>query len=384
MTCVAASEAGVRPGPPPWDLWIVMPAAALSALGLVLVYSSSAVWAARQHQDAAHFLRLQAGWLALGALGVPLVARLPRRLLARRGGWPLAAACLLCALVLVPSIGHWVGGARRWLVVGGVGCQPAEAAKLAVVLFLAASMARQVPAAAAAGQRPMLWGAALAVQLPVLLILLEPDLGTVVVIELVTSAMLYTAGLRPRTLVVLLLTATPCLYHLVVGTPFRLRRMISFIDPWAHRSTSGYQVTEALISLGSGGMAGRGLGQGRQKLFFLPEAHTDFVFASLGEELGLAGVVVVIGLFAALVGRGLQLAARAGDWFDRFLAVGLSAMLGLPAALNAAVAMGLMPTKGLPLPFVSYGGSHILGCMTSVGLLLGVARRTAEARHLGA
>ena len=205
------------------------------------------------------------------------------------------------------------------------------------------------------------------------LVLCEPDLGSAVVIELVTVGMLFVAGLRPRALLVLGLMGLPLLYHLVVGTPFRLARLLSFLDPWAFRSTSGYQVTEALISLGSGGLWGVGLGQGKQKLFFLPEAHTDFIFASLGEELGLVGALVTLALFGLIIGRGLWVAERAAGRFERRLALGLTLMLAVPVTMNLAVACGLMPTKGLPLPLLSYGGSHTLVSMTAVGLLSGLA-----------
>jgi cell division protein FtsW len=171
----------------------------------------------------------------------------------------------------------------------------------------------------------------------------------------------------------------PVLYHLIVGTPFRLRRVLGYIDPWAYRSTVGYQVTEALISIGSGGLFGVGLGDGKQKLFFLPEAHTDFIFAILAEEMGLLGVVLLLGAFAILLWRGMRLAMRAGDAFDRYLALGVTGLVGIPAVFNVCVATGLLPTKGLPLPFVSYGGSNLVVTMAAMGLLLRIDRDAQRA-----
>ena len=194
------------------------------------------------------------------------------------------------------------------------------------------------------------------------------------VIEMLMVLMVFAAGLRPRTLVILALAALPCLYHLIVGTPFRLRRLLSYIDPWAYRSTVGYQVTEALISIGAGGIWGVGLGAGKQKLFFLPEAHTDFIFAILAEELGLVGVTVLLLAFAVLLWRGGRLAMVARDPFDRYLALGLSGLIGIPAVFNVAVSTGLLPTKGLPLPFISYGGSNLVVTMMAVGLLFRIDR----------
>jgi cell division protein FtsW len=170
------------------------------------------------------------------------------------------------------------------------------------------------------------------------------------------------------------------LYHLIVGTPFRLRRMLGYIDPWAFRSTIGYQVTEALISIGSGGLWGKGLGDGMQKLFFLPEAHTDFIFAILAEELGLAGVLLVLLCFGTLIVRGIALSIAAQAPFDRYLALGLTALVGVPAILNLCVATGLLPTKGLPLPFISYGGSNLLVTLMGMGLLFRIDHTVRSAR----
>jgi cell division protein FtsW len=354
------------------DTFLLLLIAGLVGLGLILVYSSSSVFAAKTYGDSAHFLRLQLQWAGIGLVAFLVASRRRGEWLQGRAGLLFFGAMVLCALVLVPGIGRLVGGARRWLPLGGLGFQPSELAKLAVVVFLAAVLARRDRRAPE--ERPSLLVPVLVVQLPVAFILMEPDLGTALVIELIVACMVFAAGLRPRTLVLLGLAALPVVYHLVVGTPFRLQRLLSYIDPWAYRSTVGYQITESLISIGSGGAAGVGLGGGNHKLFFLPEAHTDFIFAILAEELGFVGVVCVLGAFALFVLRGGQISARARTSFDSYLAAGLTALIAVPALFNTCVATGLLPTKGLPLPFLSYGGSNLAVSLAAVGLLYRIAK----------
>ncbi|MEK7705321.1 MAG: putative lipid II flippase FtsW [Myxococcota bacterium] len=353
----------------------------LLCLGALLVYSSSAVYAARMYDDAQHFLKLQLVWGALGLAAMLALTYVPTAWFRTHATTLLVLAMVLCVLVLIPGIGHRVGGARRWLSLGVAGFQPSELAKVAVVIALASVLARREEKS---GHRRTLLVPVLAAQLPVILILAEPDLGTALVIELIVGAMVFAAGLPLRLLAMSGLAALPVFYHLVVGTPFRLQRLLGYIDPWAYRSTVGYQVTEALISLGSGGVMGVGLGDGKHKLFFLPEAHTDFIFAILGEELGLVGVLVVLAAFAVLVGTGLVIARRATHGFEAHLALGLSLLIGVPAVFNMCVATGLLPTKGLPLPLLSYGGSNLIATLASVGMLLrislGQRHATASAR----
>lgn len=357
--------------PAPIDVTLLSSLAVLLSLGLVVVYSSSAVYAERNVGYAAHFLRQQSVWTALSLVAMAIASQVPGAWL-RRQAAPLYAITLASlVLVLVPGIGHFVGGARRWLVLGPLSCQPSEAAKLSMVVVLATLFAKG--GGARAGRRGVLMPVLLC-QLPVALIVVEPDLGTAIVIELLLAALLFASGLRARVLGLLALTAMPALYHLIVGTPFRLRRVLGYIDPWAFRSTIGYQVTEALISIGSGGLLGVGLGDGKQKLFFLPEAHTDFIFAILAEELGLCGVAVLLLAFAAFLLCGMRLAISADDPFDRYLALGLTALIGIPAVLNLSVATGLLPTKGLPLPLISYGGSNLLVTLSGIGFLLRIDR----------
>jgi cell division protein FtsW len=214
------------------------------------------------------------------------------------------------------------------------------------------------------------------------LLLKQPDLGTAVIFGLVALGLLFIAGTRTSYLILAVLVAAPVGWKFIVSTPFRMRRMLAFLDPWAFRRDVGYQITESLISVGSGGVTGLGLGDGRQKLFFLPEAHTDFILSIVGEELGLLGVSFVIVAFAVLVWRGLRAATRARDPFGSYLAFGISAMFGLQSLINIGVVLGSLPTKGLPLPFISYGGTSLVVSLFMAGVLANVSARNPEPRDL--
>jgi cell division protein FtsW len=348
----------------------------LLGIGLVAVYSSSSVFAARAYDDAEHFLGLQITWVAVGLVVLAIAARLPSDWLRRRAGWGALMAVVLCTMVLIPGLGHLAGGARRWLDLGLASFQPSELAKVAMVVALAAILAQRQRKPVR--ERPSLLVPILVAQVPVVLILAEPDLGNALVLELIVAVMVFCAGLRLRTLGLVGLAALPVFYSLLVGAPWRLQRVLAFIDPWAYRSTVGYQVTEALISIGSGGLTGVGLGESKHKLFFLPAAHTDFIFAIVAEELGFVGVCAVLAAVAVLVWRGLRAAVRAANSFDAYLAAGLTALIVVPSVFNMCVATGLLPTKGLPLPLVSYGGSNLVATLAAVGLLLRVHRDGGE------
>jgi cell division protein FtsW len=294
----------------------------------------------------------------------------------RRLAW-LAYPALLCAIalliaVLIPGIGSTAGGARRWIRLPGFSLQPAELAKLALVVYLAYSLAkkRDKVKVFSVGFLPH----CLIAGVLMLLALREPDFGTAVTMGLILFALLFAAGTRLSYIVGSLLAALPVVYHLVASNPYRMNRILAFIDPWAHRHDVGYQISESLMSVGSGGLTGLGLGDGRQKLFFLPEAHTDFIFSIIGEELGLLGVALVVALYALLVWRGFRAAFNASEPFGAYLALGLTTLLGVQATVNMAVAMGMLPTKGLTLPFVSYGGSSLVVCLAATGLLLSIGQ----------
>jgi cell division protein FtsW len=264
-----------------------------------------------------------------------------------------------------------VGGARRWLRAPGISLQPAEVAKVAWVVYLAYSLAKKQEKVKtfSVGFLPHLGIAGLLV----LLCMLEPDFGSAVTLLFLLFAMLFAAGAKLSYLVGSVLLAIPFAYTAIATSPYRMRRITAFLDPWANRQGSGYQVAESLMSIGSGGLTGLGLGDGRQKLFFLPEAHTDFIFAIIGEELGLLGVAAVILLYGLILWRGVRAALRASEPFGTYLGLGLTSLIAFQAVVNMSVAMGMLPTKGLTLPFISYGGSSLVVLMGAAGVLLSIS-----------
>jgi len=351
---------------------------ALIVIGLTMVYSSSAVFAANRHHDDAYFFLRQLRFAALGLVGFALVASMPIERVRPHMKWILVLSALVLIAVLVPGVGKVSGGARRWLPLGFALVQPAEFAKLLVIVFMANVLARRDEATKerpeAAGDKSSLWAAAGFAQMIVFLVLLERDFGTAVVLELIILIMLFIGGVKLGPLFIAALTATPVAAYLVYSEPYRMRRIVSFLNPFADRQGAGYQLSEALISMGSGGAFGLGLGDGRQKLYFLPEAHTDFIFAIIGEELGFVGCAMLIALFACYLWLCTLIAARAKSQFQKYLVLGTACWLVLQAGINMCVATGLLPTKGLTLPFISYGGSSLLVCCLATGLVYAAAR----------
>jgi cell division protein FtsW len=347
------------------DPWLFFAAIALSCVGLVMIFSSSAWLAHEAGARWTHYLERQSVFLVVGIAVMLGLSRLDYRVLRRFAPQLMLAG--LAALVLVLFVGREVNGARRWISLGPVNLQSSEIAKLALVVFLSATLARQ-------GERirnfktgfmpPMI-----AASLAMILVLLENDLGTTLLLGALTLTLLYVAGTRASYVVAAVMVALPVAWQFVVGVEFRRGRIESFL------SGSDYQVQQGLISIGSGGPYGLGLGAGKQKLGFLPENHTDFILATIGEEIGLLGIVLVIALFTLLVWRGLAAARQAPDRFGTYLGVGLAALFGLQALINMAVVLRVIPAKGITLPFVSYGGSSLLASMAGVGLLLSISRR---------
>jgi cell division protein FtsW len=345
---------------------------AMVAVGLVMVYSASSVVAYERLQDSAYFLKRQVAWaaLGLGALGVAWSTHYARW---RRLAVPvLLAAVVLMGLVLVPGLGVVAGGARRWLVAGPLRFQPVELAKLATVLYVAQFATRRGPA-----MRDFRRGV-----LPPLLItgllgalaLRQPDMGSALVLGGAVLVMLFLGGARALHLGLVVAAALPLLAAAVLVADYRMARVAAFLDPWRDPQGAGFHIIQALLAFGSGGVLGTGLGASRQKYFYLPERHTDFIFAILGEELGLAGALGLLALFGLFAYRGLRVAAYAPDRFGSLLAAGITASITGQALLNMGVATGSLPATGVPLPFVSFGGSAMVTTMVQVGMLLNVSR----------
>jgi cell division protein FtsW len=347
---------------------------ALIAFGVVMVYSASAVFASQQYGDAYFFL-IRQGVFALVAL--PLIVAIARidYHLYRPFTYPLLAGVVGLMLVVVLGLGHTAGGATRWIALGPIHVQPAEMAKVALIFWLAYSLSkkREQIKSFSVGFLPHVLMAGLLM----LLCLKQPDFGSAVMIGLLTFVLLFTAGAKLGYLLGAILAAAPIVYGLIVSDPMRRRRVLGFLRPFETRQDEGYQLWEAFLSYGSGGLDGVGIGDSRQKLFYLPEAHTDFISAIVAEELGFLGVALVIVAFVIVFVRGIRAAFRASDEYGTYLAVGITMFLGLQAFTNLAVVMGMLPTKGLALPFLSYGGSSLLVNSAAVGVLLNVSRPRA-------
>jgi cell division protein FtsW len=348
---------------------LVLVTLALTAFGLVMVYSATSASAALGHANPAGYLERQAAYAAIGIAFLVAAARTDFRKLRALAPSLVVAALVLCAAVLV--IGPRINGARRWIGFGPAAFQPSELAKLALVVWCAAYLARRP---APRTLRDLAKPIGTLVGLFCVLVVVEPDLGTVITIVVMVGAMLLVAG-----------TPLPTLagaYTIVVGlgavaawsSPYRRARLFTFLDPWKDPLGAGLQNVQAQISLGSGGIFGRGLGQGIEKIHYLPEAHTDMIFAVIGEELGLVGAAVVMVGYAAFAYAGLRLAIGCKDPFGKRLAAGITALVCGQAAINLAAVLGLAPLTGIPLPFVSYGGSSLVVALLSVGILLNIAR----------
>ncbi len=343
----------------------------LVGFGLVMVYSASAITAQDKMGDSFHFLKRQATAAGIGLFAMVVAMKLGYRRMARLAYPLLLVSIVLLVLVLIPGLGTTAGGAKRWLRFPGVSLQPAEVAKLSWVVYLSYSLAkkREKVQSFSIGFLPHLGIAALLVGL----CMLEPDFGSSVALLVLMFVMLFAAGAKLSYLIGSVLLAIPFAYTAIASSPYRMKRITAFLDPWANRQGSGYQVAESLMSIGSGGMTGLGLGDGRQKLFFLPEAHTDFIFSIIGEELGLIGVGLLICLYGVIVWRGLKAALAAPEPFGTYLGLGITSLIAFQAVVNMSVAMGLVPTKGLTLPFISYGGSSLIVLMGAAGLLLSIS-----------
>jgi cell division protein FtsW len=354
------------------DMWLLAAAIVLLSIGVVMVYSASAIMAADRFRDPYFFLKKQLAWAALGGGALWAALRIDYRRLERWMLPLLIVAGVLLVLVLVTPLGQAINGTRRWLRFGFVSFQPAELAKLALVVFLAAFIARR------RDELGDLWRGFLpplgVASLFALLVVAQPDLGNAVTLVALTFALLFLAGSRLSHLGLVCAMLTPLVVVAIALAPYRLRRIMAFLDPWQDPRGSGFQIIQSWLALGSGGLFGRGIGDSRQKLFYLPEAHTDFIFAIIGEEGGFLGAALVLALFVVLIWRGLRIGLRAPEPFGAYLALGITVLLATQTLVNLGVVTGLLPTKGLPLPFISFGGSALVVTMLSTGVLLNISQ----------
>jgi cell division protein FtsW len=356
------------------DMWLFAAAVVLLSVGVVMVYSASAIVAAERFHDPLLFLKKQLFWAVLGGAALWVALRIDYRRLEKLMVPALVLAAVLLILVLMPPFGQSINGTRRWFRVGPVSFQPVEVAKLALVIYLAAFLARRRE------QLQDFWRGflpPLMVATPLAgLVLLQPDLGNGLTLVAVTFGLLFLAGTPWHHLALIIVAALPALVGLVIMAPYRLRRIMAFLDPWQDPRGSGFQIIQSYLAIGSGGPLGRGIGESRQKLFYLPESHTDFIFAIVSEELGFVGATAMLALFAVFIWRGLRIGLRSPEPFGAYLALGITVLIATQTIVNLGVVTGLLPTKGLPLPFVSFGGSALVVTMLSTGVLLNISQHT--------
>ena len=353
------------------DKWLFSATAGLALFGVVMVYSASAVIAVQENHSQFHYVMKQGIWTLIGFAAMFVMMRFDYQLLNRTWivyGLLLVTIVLLVAVFAFPA----VNGARRWIKGSGFSMQPSELAKLSLAIFVAYFIQRR------AGEEHSFWKTFLpclfVLGIVAALVLKQPDLGTALMLAIIVFTMCYAGGVRARHMLFAMVPALLFIGNMLIFTPFRMKRLSAFMDPWADAQGTGYQVVQSLIAVGSGGQNGLGFAQGRQKLLFLPFAHSDFIFAVIGEELGLIGALIVVIVFAVFLWRGMRAALRAPDRFGMLLGIGIVVGIVAQALLNISVVLALVPTKGIPLPFISYGGSSLVPTLAAVGILLNISQ----------
>ena len=356
-----------------WDYLLLVPSLLLLGLGLVIIYSASSSLAEYRLGDSYYFLKKQALFCLLGLFLMILAKNVPTEFYRKLAYPALFVSLVLLVLLFVPNLGAKVGGSSRWLRFAGFSFQPSELAKLSLTLYLAYSMAKQGPNMSrfSIGFLPHVVVAGVFMSL----ILLQPDLGTSVIIGCWVLILLFVGGAKIFQLFSAVLLFTPIVLWLIIQADYRLKRWWAFLNPWEDPEGLGFQIIHSFLAIGSGGIFGVGLGNSKQKLFYLPEPHTDFIFSVVAEELGLVGLTVIVVLFGVLITRGIKIALNANDLYSSYLAMGISCFLGLQVLINMGVVMGLLPTKGLTLPLISYGGSSLVISLLSIGILLNISAK---------
>jgi cell division protein FtsW len=353
------------------DKWLFAATVGLALFGVVMVYSASAVMALRDHGSQFYYVIKQGIWTGVGFIAMLAAMQFDyNRLRDRR----IVYGLLLLTVLLLISVFAFspTNGAQRWIKLKGFSIQPSELSKLSLAIFLAYFLEKK--AGEEQSFRQTFAPAALVTGLLAILIVAEPDLGTAMMLLVIFGVLIYTAGARLLHLGAMALPALVVVLGLLIFVPFRMRRMIMFLDPWADPQGSGFQVVQSLIAIGSGGANGLGFAQGKQKMLFLPFAHSDFIFAVVGEELGLLGTMTVLSIFGLFLWRGLRASLLAPDRFAMLLSLGIVTGIVVQALFNISVALSLVPTKGIPLPFISYGGSSLVPTLAAAGILLNISQ----------
>lgn len=351
---------------------ILLCVSVLIMIGVVMIYSSSAVYADDKYADSLFFVKRHLIYLFLGLAAAVYCMAQPVRRLQDNAGNILLFTLLLLVAVLIPGIGSVVGGARRWIRFLGIGFQPSEFAKLAIIFYLADFTSRK--SGSLMDLKHGFFPSLFVIGLTAGLVFVEPDMGTAVAISFIGIVILFVSGIKVKHMTMVVLSALPVFAAAVISKPYRVRRMLAFLNPWEDARGAGFQVIQSFIALGSGGLIGVGLGESKQKLFYLPESHTDFIFSIIGEELGFLGTASVVVLFASLIWFSIRIAFRLKDRFASRVVLGIGVMIAFESIVNIGVSSGMFPTKGLPLPFISYGGSSLVCHLAAIGLMLNLSR----------
>ncbi len=353
-----------------YDARLLFPVLFLVGIGIVMVYSASSALALKKFGSSYFFIQKQALFALVGLIALVAARHFPYRAL-RLLAYPAIVLTLgLLLAVLLTGLGHTAGGATRWLRLGGITLQPSEIARMALILYLAYSMSKKQ-------DRIREFSIGFVPHVMVLLVLLvpiilQPDFGSVVILASITGIMLFVGGVPLRFLALAGLTLAPVAGWLLWSADYRVRRLMSFLNPWEYPTAEGYQTIHSLMAFGSGGLWGTGIGKSLQKLFYLPEPHTDFIFSVIGEEFGLVGVTTIVTLYGLIIWRGLAIARQTADPFGALLSFGLTTAIALQVCVNMGVTLGLLPTKGLTLPFLSYGGTSLVMNMAAVGIVMNI------------
>lgn len=357
-----------------YDLFILIPTIMLLGVGLVAIYSSSSILADYKLHDSYFYLKRQVIFAGAGLFFLIIAKNIPVEFYRKMVYPALIISFSLLAMLFIQGIGKEVNGARRWIDIGTFGLQPSELVKLSLAVYMAYSMSKKGTnmSSFSKGLLPHL----LVVGAFMYMILIQPDLGTTVIIGSWLMILLFVAGLNLFHLLGMVIIACPMVIWLITHAEYRLNRLLAFMRPWEYANDLGFQIIHSFYAFGSGGILGVGLGNSKQKLGYLPEPHTDFILSILAEELGLLGIIAIIILFAVLIIRGIKISLDASDLYSSYLALGITTLLGLQVVVNMGVVMGLLPTKGLTLPFLSYGGSSLMVNLAGIGILMSISARS--------
>lgn len=362
-----------------YDVKLMFPVLMLTAIGIIMVYSASSVLAFKKFGTDYFFLKKQALFAVAGLIALVGFRHFPYRYYKIMAYPLLIFALILLGAIFIPGMGYSAGGAARWLRFGGFTVQPSEFARLAMIIYLSYSIDKKYENLSNfyIGFLPHV----IILGIFTALMFLQPDFGSVVILAAITWIMLFVGGVRILHLVPSVLLLLPFAYIYMVSAEYRVKRLMSFWDPWQYPADEGYQIVHSLMAFGTGGIWGAGIGKGYQKLHYLPEPHTDFIFSVIGEELGLLGVLIILVMYAIILWRGIKIAKNTDDNFGAFLATGITAAIGIQVCINMGVTLGILPTKGLTLPFLSYGGTSLLVNMASIGILMNIGNRTSNAEY---